>query len=344
LNHRQARLVEAIYGYPSMLVSHSVRIKDFTVIEHVNPESGSAYLYLVKKPSGVDFFSHINRLRKVVGDISYAGIKDRIATAYFHVSSDKEIRDHRNVWLIGRTEKLSPMHNTGNSFRLNISIEAGSKTEIRESVEKLCEKKEHLVIANFYGYQRFGLKRPVNHLIGKALIDARYHEAWYHILSMYEEKPLPSEEASILKEAIKRLSIAPSYDRKIRELVVESYTSYIFNRTLTLYLQREKLNPNLTYDQLSNLEGITQKNIPCGKKVVKGFYFQYSMIKELEKRIAGIEFITPRSRIYRNRPAFIPVCNYSCRINNSGNIILSFSLPKGGYATTLLLVKGFLAE
>ncbi len=333
-----------IYGYPSKLIRYRAKIRKFIVVEHVNPGKGTSYLYLAKKPSGIEFLSYIERIRRTFGNISYAGIKDRVAIAYFHFSSGKEFHDYEDVWLVGRSEEITPRHNTGNTFRIDVIVETGSKIELDEAEEKLCGRKEHVYMANFYGYQRFGLKRPVNHLIGKALVDTRYHEAWYHTLSMHKDNLLPSMEAGMYKDATNRLSIVPHYNREIRDLVIESYTSYFFNRSLTQYLQTKKLEPYLTYNQLSGLEGIVTRRIPCGKKTVPGFYFERSLVKELEKNIDRTEYVKPRTGLYLNRPAFIPVCNYSCREKNGGEFTLSFTLPRGSYATALLLVKGFWAD
>ena len=341
MNQRKARLIEMIYGYPSKLIRYSVKIRKFIVVEHVNPRKGTSYLYLAKKPSGVEFLSYINRLRKKLGNISYAGIKDRVAHAYFYFSSYKELRGHRDIWLVRRSEEVSSRHNTGNTFRINVMVETSSEIELDEAKEKLCGGKEHVYMANFYGYQRFGLKRPVNHLIGKALVDTRYHEAWYHTLSMHKENLLPSMEAGMYKDAANRLSIVPHYNREIRDLVIESYTSYFFNRSLAWYLQTKELEPYLTYNQLSGLEGIVARRIPCGRKAVPGFYFQHSLVKELEKSIGGTEYVKPRTGLYLNRPAFIPVCNYSCSESSGREFTLSFTLPRGSYATALLLLKGF---
>ena len=341
MNQRKARLIEMIYGYPSKLIRYSFKIRSFVVVEHVNPRKGTSYLYLAKKPSGVEFLSYIKEIRRTLGNVNYAGIKDRVALAYFHFSSDREVQGHEDIWLIGRSEKVSSRHNTGNTFRINVTVETSSKTELDEAKKKLCDRKEHVYMANFYGYQRFGLKRPVNHLIGKALIETRYHEAWYHALSMHRENLLPPMEAAMYKYALNKLSIVPHYDKEIRDLVAESYTSYFFNRSLTLYLQTRKLEPYLTYNKLSSLEGLVSREIPCGKKIVPGFYFESSLIKELEKSVGGREYAKPRTGLYLNRPVFIPVCNYSCSESSGREFALFFTLPKGSYATTLLLVKGF---
>ena len=61
----------------------------------------------------------------------------------------------------------------GNKFRIKIS----------DSTNDVSQFTEHDKILNFFGYQRFGSKRPVTHLIGKAIIQENYQQAIDFLLS-----------------------------------------------------------------------------------------------------------------------------------------------------------------
>ena len=51
-----------------------------------------------------------------------------------------------------------------------------------EEVDDLSSRKQ---LPNFFGNQRFGSDRPVNHLAGKALIQGKFKEAIKIILSNF---------------------------------------------------------------------------------------------------------------------------------------------------------------
>ncbi|MCE4605737.1 MAG: tRNA pseudouridine(13) synthase TruD, partial [Desulfurococcales archaeon] len=196
-------------------------------------------MYLAKKPSGIDFVSYVEEIAKMLGRVDFAGIKDSIATAYFYVSSDRKILNPgKNIWFIGQTTALSPAFNSGNSFR--ISIEISDNRNCRERYDALKEKICNLhpaYFANFYGYQRFGLKRPTNHVTGKTLKKGNLLGTWLYIRSKYNSNYIPLTEKRILGKARGKLSVIPSIQGKIREIILESYTSYFFNSALTLLLE-----------------------------------------------------------------------------------------------------------
>src|SRR3970040_2286100 len=70
----------------------------------------------------------------------------------------------------------------GNHFK--IKIEDASFTEISKF-------NEYDQVLNFFGYQRFGSKRPVSHLIGKAILQNDFERAVSLILSFSSEHDLP---------------------------------------------------------------------------------------------------------------------------------------------------------
>ena len=57
------------------------------------------------------------------------------------------------------------------------------KIVIQDCKNGLTSFSEHDKILNFYGYQRFGSKRPVTHLIGKAIVQKNFKKAVELILS-----------------------------------------------------------------------------------------------------------------------------------------------------------------
>ena len=117
-------------------------------------------------------------------------------------------------------------------------------------------------ILNYYGYQRFGSRRPVTHLVGRAIVCGDVAEAVRLILS--ETSPFDTDEANDIRRMMADTSrypeclnvmprsmdveravvaslmsdgdpqaafrVVPLY---LRRLYVQAYRSYIFNLTLT---------------------------------------------------------------------------------------------------------------
>ena len=57
------------------------------------------------------------------------------------------------------------------------------KIKILDLTNDLSHFNEHDKILNFFGYQRFGSKRPITHLVGKAIIQKNYQKAIDFILN-----------------------------------------------------------------------------------------------------------------------------------------------------------------
>ena len=132
---------------------------------------------------------------------------------------------------------------------------------IRDATESASGFDQYDIIRNYYGYQRFGSRRPVTHRIGQAIIQSDYKEAIRLILS--ETSPFDSDEANALRRSMSDparyaecMDMMPkSMDTErtvmgvlrdggdersaflalplyLRRLYVQAYQSYLFNRTL----------------------------------------------------------------------------------------------------------------
>lgn len=127
-------------------------------------------------------------------------------------------------------------------------------------------------ILNYYGYQRFGSRRPITHLVGKAIIHNDIDEAIRLILS--ETSPFDADEANKMRRMMadpshhaECLGLVPPYmdtERTVlrslvngdgyndafvriplylRRLYVQAYQSYIFNLTLTAAIEYDLSTP-----------------------------------------------------------------------------------------------------
>jgi tRNA pseudouridine13 synthase len=117
-------------------------------------------------------------------------------------------------------------------------------------------------VLNFYGYQRFGSKRPVTHLIGKALLQKNYSQAIDLLLSftseydnkentdirkklsdksnyskMLDEIPFQMDlERTVVSQRIKQddpKNAIRALPLGIRRFFVQAYQSFLFNNTLS---------------------------------------------------------------------------------------------------------------
>jgi len=331
--------LEFLYGLPRGLTECKARIINFVVVEHHIHRPGSKYLYLVKKPSGIDFISYINEIAKRLEEVNFAGIKDSVATAYFYVSSSRKIENpSKNIWFIGRTAELSPASNSGNSFRISIKVlnnkNCNNKYEVLK--EKICNQHPAYFV-NFYGYQRFGLKRPTNHVIGKTLKNGYLPGTWLYIRSKYHKRVL-SAEKRILGKARNRLGIIPPIPSKVREVTLESYTSYFFNRVLNVLL-KEIGGLVFETEPLLSEKMFWINKIPCGNRLNNAFFVKTENILNYIKHILSLEKVKPRLNVFKRRPILAPVCNYSCK-DRGTSLDLVFTLPTGSYATMFLWVLG----
>ncbi|MEM3562589.1 MAG: tRNA pseudouridine(13) synthase TruD [Candidatus Jordarchaeaceae archaeon] len=118
---------------------------------------------------------------------SYAGVKDKRAVTTQRISVwrvDPErlkklnikglyIRDVRRG---AEAVKLGDLW--GNHFRITVRGISLEKSEVELRVKQTCNEIEELGgVPNFFGYQRFGLRRPLSHLVGIKLAKNEFREA-----------------------------------------------------------------------------------------------------------------------------------------------------------------------
>ncbi|MFM8659256.1 MAG: tRNA pseudouridine(13) synthase TruD, partial [Candidatus Nitrosotenuis sp.] len=243
-------------SHEDFLVSEILNKK---ITDSLSNKEGYAVYKLTK--SGIDTNHALDLIFKKTGvHLKALGLKDAhaITTQYVcSVGQNKSLPNYSDGKItlehIGFAKKpLSGKDMTGNHF--TIRIDGADKT--------LKDFAEHDKILNFYGYQRFGSKRPVTHLIGKAIIQKRFTDAINLILSFTSEydtientkirkemsdsanysealKTIPPQmdlERTVLSEMIihgdpqKALHKLPI---GMRRLYVEAYQSFLFNLTIS---------------------------------------------------------------------------------------------------------------
>ncbi|MDO7697461.1 MAG: tRNA pseudouridine(13) synthase TruD, partial [Nitrosopumilus sp.] len=234
----------------------------------ITDESGYAVYKLKKKK--IDTNHALSGVfRKTGVRLKSLGLKDASAVTEQYVGSPhkgKPIEDFStekySLTKIGFTKKpLSKKDMIGNNFKIQIS----------DCSDGLSSFTEHNHILNFYGYQRFGSKRPVTHLIGKAILQRNFDMAVELILSFtssydstenteirnklsdkinykkyYDKVPSQMDiEKIVLKQMIDHddsIRAIRAIPLSLRRFYIQAYQSFIFNQSLSsAFLDGENL-------------------------------------------------------------------------------------------------------
>lgn len=250
------------------------------------------------------------------------------------------------------------------------------KIKITDCSDGLSDFGEYEKILNFYGYQRFGSKRAVTHLIGKAILQKNFKKAVDLILSFtssYDSKEnneirekLQDKEnyAKYLDQVPKQMDIermvlkemigTDDYSKAIRSIplslrrfYIQAYQSFIFNKSLSLAFEDgENLFEAQEGDVCFDFNGIIGKYVKgmdqnlalpfVGYSYYKKTRFDYQISKVLEQ-----EEITPKDFYIKEMQ----------EVSNEGGFrqaaihvsdytshenTVEFSLSRGSFATILL--------
>lgn len=242
-----------------------------------SPKSGSYTLAIIEK-WGLDHHEIIRILCKKLNvkpsQIGVAGIKDRRAVATQGITIKGVLPDDlykinlnkvKILWAGYTLGPLRPGMLYGNNFIITIrNVDyTSNETLIMHISQIINEIKEFGGLANFYGYQRFGIPRASSHLVGECIVKNDFEGAVIKFIGspsigepeehiearrVFSEtmdplktlKLMPRElhhERLVLKHLIKHpndyIGALERLPRNLLRLFVESYGSYIFNKFLT---------------------------------------------------------------------------------------------------------------
>ncbi|MDA4116508.1 MAG: tRNA pseudouridine(13) synthase TruD [Thaumarchaeota archaeon] len=233
---------------------------------------GLVPVYKVTK-SGMDT-PHVARelAAMIKSEVNFAGLKDKNATVVQYVSARSsrasapaELRGSRwEAQLVGFSRPVTRALLVGNRFRILVETPEDLGPDIETCFRACAERR----VANFYGYQRFGLKGGVNRRAGRAIVEKDFAGATGLVLS----EPREGEDESAVEarrlcgegryaEAVRLFSPRQDMERRvashlsqkpgdhvgalrripipIRRLLVNSYQAYLFNLALSRAIVRE---------------------------------------------------------------------------------------------------------
>jgi len=323
--------------------------------------------------------------------IQIAGIKDTKALTAQHISigrttpdmiSKVKIRDMKLHPMRFSNDKIHSAELYGNRFLINIRAILGSRSKIMERMQDVKRDLEGLGgIPNFFGHQRFGTTRPITHLVGKYILLDELEKAALTFLAKpgHYEHPESRQAREQLwntqnyekalhyfpfrlvyeRQMLKHLAKQPTdfigafhrLPKRLRQLFIQAYQSYLFNRFLSQRIQHElPLKKARKGEYKLKIDGEEYLALP-----LIGYKQSVSMGEqgEIEEQILQEEDVTPQNyKIFPMpeisfsgglRAALTPLIGFNTEkpikddANPSKNMVsLGFTLQKGCYATITL--------
>jgi tRNA pseudouridine13 synthase len=277
-------------------------------------------------------------------------------------SSDKYSLEH-----LGYVKKpLSKKDMIGNHFKLKIS-------ECQNDLESFTEYEK---ILNFYGYQRFGSKRPVTHLIGKAILRMDFNKAVDLILSFtssydskenteirqklsdkanyqqyFDQVPVQMDiERIVLKEMIEHgepIRAIRAIPVSLRRFYIQAYQSFIFNQSISAaFLDGEDLFEAQSGDVCFDYNGIIGKYVKgmdqnlalpfVGYSYYKKTRFDFQISKILEQEEVSPKDFFIKEMQEASSEGGFRQAAIHCSNYSAHDNVVEFSLSRGSFATILL--------
>ena len=257
-------------------------------------------VYILAK-RGIDTAHALDAVRKMTGaKLKPLGLKDASAVTEQYVCSTgagrrlSDIKTARfDLRFAGYAKKpLTKKQMLGNRFQIKISGRWGHAVndaccDGSNTCANPADFNEFDNVPNFYGYQRFGSRRPVTHLVGRAIVMRDFDEAIRLILEFDSEYDTPERremrqnlaDPALYEQSAARLPAGMDTEKTVlaqlarhknslcalqaiplslRRLYVSAYQSYVFNRTLSAAIKQgeDLLNAassDVCFDRSGNL-------------------------------------------------------------------------------------------
>ncbi|RLF91067.1 tRNA pseudouridine(13) synthase TruD [Thermococci archaeon] len=306
--------------------------------------------------------------------IGVAGLKDKRALTYQYISIRSPF-PKRDLTLMKGRLRLKYLGRRRNRILMGDLLGNYFRIVIRETrdLDKALEIRSELEskgIPNYFGLQRFGVIRPVTHVVGKMIVKGDLEGAVKTFLTMRfeaeDEKVKKAreilEEDWNYSEALDFFPTSLRYERTILEslkknprdyasairslprglsrMFIHSYQSYLTNKIIS---RRMEIHENL----LEPVPGERTDKSGRPLVLVPGFAVDFSSgeIGKIEREVLEEDEISPRNfRVERmpelrapgklRRLSISPGIGISGKEN--GEVVFHFFLEKGSYATVVI--------
>ena len=299
--------------------------------------------------------------------VGYAGTKDKKAITTQRISIERvSIEDLKNISIKDITlrdfnyadDNIGLGCLVGNRFTIMIRSVALDDGEIKTMVDEISQSLAS-GFPNFFGVQRFGTTRPITHLVGREILRGDFEEAvLIYLAKVFEGENNESLEARRIlsetkdfKDALKRFPKHLNYEVSmlnhlasnpedyrgalrilpdgLKKMFVHAYQSYIFNKSLSKYIERDLVVERLPLAGFeSQLDEFTEKILAEEGVSMEDF------------RVKGFSQLGSKGEL---RDCFECMQDFKLagidkdELNEGKNkVALTFSLRPGVYATTLL--------
>lgn len=314
-------------------------IPDYTLDETGN----YSYFWLIKKNcTTVNAVIRIaDKLNIISKRIGFAGSKDKVAITK-QVISIRDIKKEQveKIKLIGirldyigqGTTPISLGDLKGNEFVITVKDLNTKEIKKIQGISQIGVSK----IPNLFGPQRFSKN---NAEVGKALIKKNFKKATDLIDNQEVELYIEQNPVDFIG-ALRQIAL------KTRKIYIHAYQSLIWNKTVEQFLK-----PSNESEKGLEKSGISQRTAPYKniKIPIVGFGTDIenidTNIKEIILDILNKEELTERDFILKEikelssegdeRDLFITPENFHIQLKEN-TAIITFSLPKGSYATTVI--------
>ena len=373
----------SVYTTKSSSISGKIKQNenDFSVKEVLSEKAIDSFdndeghaVYLLKK-SGIDTNHALADIEKRYGLVLKSlGLKDANAKteqyvyAYKKINSLEEYNGKKySAQRVGFVKKpISKKDMLGNYFEIRVS-------NLNDALPSFSGNEN---ILNFFGYQRFGSKRPITHLVGKSIIKGDYEEAIEYLLSfsskydseknneirkLISERNSESEIIELLpysmdieRNLLRQLSndndsknAIRSIPLTLRRFYIQAYQSFLFNKTLSLaYEFEEQLfapeNDDVCFDKnfvLGKFENDSSQKLAI--PLVGHSYYKKSRFDYYIKKVLEEELLTPKDFFIKDfQELSIDGGFRNASINYLNFLIhenlIKFQLSRGSYATIVL--------
>ena len=341
-------------------------------LNSINQQDGYAVYKLKKKK--IDTNHTLSDIFRKTGiRLKALGLKDASAVTEQFVCSDSKSKSIENYYSekyslekIGFVKKpLSKKDMVANHFSIKISDCADFSDFV-----------EYDKILNFYGYQRFGSKRPVTHLIGKALLQRNFKKAVELIISF--TSPYDSKENTEIREKLSDKSNYKKYFDQVpfqmdierivlqemiehdneqktiraiplslRRFYIQAYQSFLFNHTLSAaFVDGENLFAAQEGDVCYDFHGIIGKYVKGLDQHLALPFVGYSYYKKTRfdfqiSKILKTEEIAPKDFFIKEMQEISSEGGFrqaviQCTDYSSQDTTVDFTLSRGSFATILL--------
>jgi len=346
------------------------RERNFIVIErykfrdYYNIKTKHRYCIYILVKRGVSSYKAIAILSKKLNlkarQLSILGLKDTDATtAQLLCVPCREdapaIMSFKNIWirLIGRSTGCPLRRESLLGNRFIIVLDAEEADKVIQVFNILAKMK----IPAYYGYQRFGVKRPNTHLLGYYLVKL----SWESYLRELFNSPYPHEN---IQEILCRINYSKNCDVGIVEALLREHRDTVYSHIKRqprwlIDIQLRALQALIFNKYISRRieEGFTLSKKISGERIdhtgrplaiVPGIGYRIpvsgrslaifrDILAELgldEELLLATRYL-PKVRPYW-RPLYTIIRDLRLEYYEDNKLLVSFSLEKGMYATTIL--------